>query len=163
MQSGAELIFERLLMYPAEKIHNAESWRKLAEENLGYKSLGIGFIGSLSTVVAASLAVGAVEHAITAGANRKGFEQLEAYHKEMMAIRYGGKFRELGEIENCELAAPDLWLSKEKDANGEIVASYTMLIDDPFIVLQLLDGRPLSIQWKSVEQYWIVNPNQAWL
>ena len=163
MQSGTELVFDSVLMFEAEKLRLAEQLRLSAEKNLQYQSLGIGFIGGLSTVVAASVAMGVIESAVTAGANRKGLEQLNSYHQAMIAIRYGGRFRKLNDIEHCQLAAPELWMSKETDAEGDAAVYYTMLIGDPFVVIHLLDGTPLSVQWSSVEQYWVVLPGQAWL
>ena len=163
MQSGTEYYFDKILMFDAKKIQQAESLRDEAVRNMQHKSSGIGFIGNFTTVIAASLAVGLVEDLVSAKYSRTGFEQLASYHDMIMHIRYHGKFITLDNVDHSQLASPDLWTSIELDGDGNPSKAYTMIPEERFVTIGLLGGAPRSIQWGAVEQYWVVTPGQTWL
>lgn len=150
LNSGAELIFNAVLMFSSDSIQNVESVKALAINKLTPVSTGIGFYGSLGHVVGASVALGLVEGIVNSARSQKGEEAMVDYLRRYIMLHNRGVFRPVLTIRNIQLAEPSLWYSVcEKDGT-----TYR-LIDQPFICIRLANGSPQSIRWSLVEQFWV--------
>ena len=156
LTSGAEINFNAIYMFRTDSLQQIEQLRQDAIQKMTPRSSGIGFIGDIGYVLAASAAVGMLESVVNAGSQSKGDLLLQEYYRRRLDLRYRGEFRALYSIRQIQFADPALWVSiPEQDAN---CITYT-LADDPFICLRKNDGSPISVRWESVEQYWVSLPS----
>lgn len=150
--SGHAYDFDSIYMVPLDVAQNVQRLYDEAAKKLTPKSTGLGFIGDLGFVVAASLATSVVEGAINRGSANAGENLLNQYYQARLALRYAGQFCSIGSIRQIQFPEPTLWASEQKV--GGRPASFTMM-DDPFVLVRTVDGKPITIRWTCVEQYWV--------
>lgn len=152
LTSGHVLEFDSVYMVPLELSQNVQRLYGEAAKKLTPKSTGIGFMGDLGFVVAASLASSVVEGAVNRSSATAGESQLAQYYQAKLALRYAGRFCSIGSIRQIQFPDPSLWAS-EQSTDGRN-ASFTML-EDPFVLVRTDNGKPITIRWSCVEQYWV--------
>lgn len=152
LTSGHSHDFDSVYMVPLDVAQNVQRLYDEAAKKLTPKSSGLGFIGDLGFVVAASLATSALEGAVNRASANAGENLLNQYYHARLALRYAGRFCSIGSIRQIQFPEPSLWASEQNNAGRP--ASFTML-DDPFVVVRTVDGKPITIRWTCVEQYWV--------
>lgn len=156
--AGSVVVFGKILMYRADQISTLLHLQQAAEGYFQRQSLGLGYIGSLTSVLMFQAVTGLIEHGLTNSANKKGHETMAQYHSAVTAVRHSARFRDLAAVQNCEQPTPESWVSQD-DRHQH----WVMFPGEPFITVEQLNGTPISIRWESVAQYWAVTPEQAWL
>lgn len=152
MGSGVTHSFNAIYMVPLDLAQKAQDLYAEAARKFTPKSLGIGFIGDIGFVAAASLASSAIEGIATKISASGGVSLLEQYAKVRLALRYSGTFCKLDAIKQIQFADPTLWAWSH--ISSGVLTTYTVP-DDAFICIRLADGSPTSIRWESVEEYWV--------
>lgn len=150
--SGHAYDFDSIYMVPLDFLQNVQRLYDEAAKKLTPKSTGLGFIGDLGFVVAASLATSAVENVATRISAIGGESLLNQYYRAKLALRSAGQFCSIGSIRQIQFPEPTLWASEQNVAGRP--TSFTML-DEPFVLVRTVDGKPITIRWTCVEQYWV--------
>lgn len=166
LTSGTEINFSSIYMFSTDLIQEIEQLRQSAIQKMTPRSSGIGFIGDIGYVLAASAAAGAVDTLFNSASQKSGDLLMQQYYRRRLELRYKGKFRALHTIQQIQFADPGLWVSlEEPEKSDDIVvmndktppvkpASY-ILADDPFICFCQNNGKPISVRWELVEQFWV--------
>lgn len=155
LSSGSEMLFDAVYMFRSDALMQLEQLQASAFQMLTPRSSGIGFVGDLGAVVAASLAVGVVEKVFNNASQSKGETLMQEYYLRRLELRFKGEFRPLYTVRQIQLADPSLWVSIDEDG-----ATTYRLSDDPFIVVRV-GGNPVSVRWQMVEQFWVDVPKNA--
>ena len=152
LSSGKTIEFTAVYMVPLSLVQQVQNLYNQAVKKFTPKSTGLGFIGDIGFVAAASVATAAVENLANSISASAGNDILQHYSIQRLNLRYAGRFCNVDAIRQIQLADPSLWAS-EQLVNGVIV-SYTMM-DDDFICVKMLDNSPMNVRWSSVEQFWV--------
>lgn len=147
MVSGIEHQCTAVLMFDVVCIRQAEAIRQGIERNFAGFRTGLGFIGSFSSVVIRSLALGMVESAVSQQMTKQGMGQLEDYYQACIRVRNSGQFIELNQIDNIRAPLPATW----RVTTGPALGGF-LLFDDPFVAIQT-KSKTVSIMWDKVEDY----------
>jgi hypothetical protein len=170
LNSGAELRIKAIRLY--DEIDLAELNKKKAEamKLLQGVSTGLGAIGSLEWVLAASVAIGLAEAALSTGAESVGGRLLAEAIEAEQKLREKGVFKPVGIIREIENPLPGLWrvpttrvmqfsvqvrafpLDKTETRTKTVPSAYIHIGDD-FICVQTDDDSVCSIRWSAVESY----------
>lgn len=166
LNSGLELKIKAVRLYDeialaqlnAKKVEAAKMFRGI--------STGLGSIGSIEWVAAASLVIGAAEAALSEGASSAGARLLEEAIQAELKLRKEGVSLPIGKIQHIDSPMPSLWrVASKKDVQIEVkaflgpkmetrtVPSAFVHNGDEFIVVQIEDGSTCSIRWSAVERY----------
>lgn len=87
-------------------------WRRLValgRQQLSTVSSGIGFIGSLGWVVAASLVAGALESAVASAAEKEGIKTLQQAERIFQTLRWSGYTFAIDQIQDLDMPTPIVW------------------------------------------------------
>ncbi len=152
LTSGHAHEFDSVYMVPLDVAQNVQRLYEEAAKKLTPKSTGLGFMGDLGFVVAASLATSVVEGAVNRLTAAGGENLLNQYYQSRLALRYAGKFCSIGSIRQIQFPEPAIWACEQNVAGRSM--SFTML-DDPFVLVRTVEGKPITIRWSCVEQYWV--------
>jgi hypothetical protein len=152
LTSGTEIEFVAVYMVPLLLVQKVQDLYDQAVKKFTPKSSGLGFIGDIGFVAAASIATAAVENVANSLSANAGNLLLQQYSAQRLALRYSGKFCKVDSIRQIQLADPSLWASEQKE-NG-VAVPYTMM-DGDFICVKQKNDSPINIRWSSVEQFWV--------
>ena len=153
LTSGVEVLFNAVYMFRTDSIQQIEQLKQDAIQKMTPRSSGIGFIGDIGYVLAASAAVGALTSIVNSSAQSKGDAIMQEYYRRRLALRSQGEFRWLYTIKQIQFADPGLWVSVPEEEESDKMSF--ILSDDSFVSIRTVDGAPLSIRWQAVEQYWV--------
>lgn len=149
---------QRLLQVTHVKMYHTKAvalWRGMvasAHEKLGGVHSGIGFIGSLGWVVAASAVLGAIEGAVSSANAKEGVRLLGKAGSLMAEIQARGVYIAVSEIENIETPKPANW----RAVQGTI--AFTTL-DEEFIPVRTEEQGDLSVRWSALASIRCFSPS----
>src|SRR5689334_9550992 len=104
--SGATIRILGIYLYPEGAIGHWRSHLALANEQLSGVSTGLGFFGDPGWVLGASLALGALEGALSSAKAQEGRRSLVAAEAAFKDLRSAGRIFELREVEGLDMATP---------------------------------------------------------
>jgi len=166
LNSGAELRITAVRLYEERAVITVNSKKAEAMKLLQGVSTGIGAIGSIEWVLAASVVIGAAEAALSAGASSVGVRVLEEAIQLERRLYSSGSFVPVGNIQQIEVPLPGLWRSPNvsamtpsvqtfledrmayREASSELIHS-----GSDFISVMTDDGSACLIRWSSVERF----------
>jgi hypothetical protein len=166
LNSGAEFQITAVRLYEEQVITKLHAKKAEAMKLLEGVSTGIGAIGSIEWVLAASAVIGATEAALSAGASTAGLRLLqEAIRLEQRLYRTGA-FVPVENIQHIEIPLPGLWRGDYTPKPGvtlqgslskdiERGAPSSILIHDgsDFLSVMTEDGSTSSIRWSAIERF----------
>jgi hypothetical protein len=175
LHSGTELKIKAVRLYDETALGQLNSKKAEAAKLFQGVSTGLGSIGSIGWVAAASLVIGAAEAALSAGASSAGVKLLEETIRAERKLRNEGVFLSIGKIQHIESPMPGLWrvpvtknfevtvplpfdgiFGKNKGLTKietKTISSAFVHNGDEFIIVQTDSGSTCSIRWSSVEHY----------
>lgn len=148
LTSGNCLIIKAVWLYDASVLAAINAKRAEAMAKLRGVSTGIGAIGSIGWVLAASTVIGAVEGALSSVASASGSDLLAQVIRMEQALRTRGVICPVEKIENIESPNPGLWRLYSQKIRVTFIHS-----GDDFLTIQTPDGLVQSIRWSAVESY----------
>jgi len=148
MNSGMDLIVKAVRLYDESGLVKLNSKKAEARKMFQGVSTGLGAIGSIEWVLAASVIIGATEAALSSGAASAGVRLLEEAIYLERKIRNEGVFSPVGTIRQIEDPIPNLWRVSKKDLQGALIHN-----GDEFISMINDDGSSCSIRWGAIERY----------
>ena len=170
LTSGVELKIKAVRLYDEIELAELNSKKVEAMKKFQGVSTGLGAIGSIEWVLAASVVIGAVEAALSAGASSAGARLLEEAIEADRKLRKRGVFCAVGKVQLIENPVPGLWrVPTRKDIQVEVkaflgpkmetrnVPSAFIHNGDEFLSVVAEDDSVCSIRWSTVEQYFRVN------
>ena len=166
LNSGVELKVRAIRLYDENDLAKLNAKKAEAMKLFEGVSTGLGAIGSIGWVLAASVVIGAAEAAMSSSAATAGARLLaEAIQMEKW-LRGRGVFLPVGKISNIENPLPGFWRRKYEKADKvrfntaageqiEMDTSQSALIHngDEFLTVQTDDGSIRSIRWSTAERY----------
>jgi hypothetical protein len=166
LSSGAELRITAVRLYEECAVAKLNSRKAEAMKLLQGVSTGIGAIGPIEWVLAASVVIGAAEAALSAGASSVGLRVLQEAIQLERRLSSSGAFIPVGEIQQIEIPSPGLWRSSSVSVIAPSIRTFTgdrMEFREPpselihngsdFISVMTDDGATSLIRWSSVERF----------
>ena len=166
LNSGLELKVKAMRLYDEYSLSHCNAQKTKAMKLLRGVSTGIGAIGDVGWVLAASAVVGALEGALSAGASSEGVSLLTEALEMEKRIRDKGAFKPIKSILQIENPIPGLWrVPFNRDVQVQVtgflgpkmenrtVPSAYIHNGDEFIVVRNEDDSVCAIRWSSVERY----------
>jgi hypothetical protein len=166
LNSGVEIKIKAVRLYDEIALAQLNAKKAEAAKMFQGVSTGLGSIGSIEWVAAASVVIGAAEAALSAGASSAGARLLEEVIRAERKLRREGVFSSIDKIQYIENPIPGLWrVPGKKDIQVEVKAFLGPKIEtktvpsafvhngDEFVVVQTDDGSNCSLRWSSVERY----------
>jgi hypothetical protein len=166
LSSGAELSVKAVCLYDEFDLGKISARRSEGLKKLGGVSTGLGAIGSVEWVLAASVVIGAAEALLSAGASSEGTRLLQEAMSDERRLRKEGVFCAVGKIQDIETPVPGLWRvpttervsvrvpgflgpkMEDRNLNSALIHN-----GDEFISVLTEDGAVFSIRWDAVESY----------
>jgi len=149
LTSGASLSVVQIKLFDAQALQRLATMRATAATQMGGVSTGLGAVGSLDWVLMASVAIGAVESAMSNAAAKQGAETLRNALILERKIRRTGSFFPVGMIDQIEQASPAHW---EVPAQA-LAPSGFIHNGEGFIVVKDSEDTSTAIRWSTVEAY----------
>jgi hypothetical protein len=109
LSSGAELKVKAVCLYDELDLGEISAKRSEGFKKLGGVSTGLGAIGSVEWVLAASVVIGAAEAILSSGASSEGKRLLQEAMLDDRRLRKKGVFCAVGQIKMIESPVPGLW------------------------------------------------------
>ena len=171
LSSGAEIRVKAICLYDEIALGKLSAKKAEALKKLQGVSTGLGAIGSIEWVLAASVLIGAAEAALSAGAASAGTYLLQQVMEDDRKLRKEGVFCPVGRIQFIEMPLPGLWrVPREREVLIEVPSfiglskmeprtldSALVHNGDEFLSVVADDGSVCSIRWGAVERYVRVN------
>lgn len=191
LSSGQTVRMRAVLLYDADELSDISNLRRQATQKLGGVSSGIGFLGSPSWVIGASVATSIIESALSSGVQKQGLQLLQAADARSKALVDKGRYCDIARIDNAHLPHPASWscevdvrlsvdlgkiswgersnfLKKHNRTKAdvhdnfvEIVVTRRMVHTGDDFVQMDTDIGPLSIRWSHVTAYSYPKPSNA--
>lgn len=149
---------QRLLKVTHIKMYHTKAvalWRGMvasAHEKLGGVHTGIGFIGSLGWVVAASAVLGAIEGSLSSANAKEGVRLLGKAGSLMAESQARGIYITVSEIDNIETPKPATWRATQ----GTI--AFTTL-DEEFLPVRTEEQGDLMVRWSALASVRYCSPS----
>lgn len=152
--SGAKLIVKAVRLYDEIALAELNSKKHQAMEMLKGVSTGLGAIGSIGWVLAASAIIGAAEAVMSAGVSSAGSRLLEEVLQADKKLRNEGVFFTIGKIQHIENPLPGFWrVPNTGELETQTIRSAFVHNGDEFISVLVDDDSVYSIRWNAVESY----------
>lgn len=149
LTSGASLCITKIKLFDAAALQRLATMRATAATQMGGVSTGLGAIGSLSWVLMASAAIGAVESAMSNAAAKQGAETFRNALTLERKIRQSASFFPVGMIDQIEHPFPGYW---EVPAQPMAPPGFIHSGKD-FVIVKNSEGTSTALHWSAVESY----------
>ena len=146
MRSGTQLVVTEFSLYPKDIILHAQEVAAKAKAKAGGFSTGLGFWGSPTWVIGGSLALGALEAAVSGTMATGAVDLLKEFERLHTQARKLRKSIPVSKITNVELITPFSWTAYSQTDlihNGE-----------PYVIVKTDQGKEITVVWENVEQYY---------
>ncbi len=166
LNSGVELRITTIRLYEEQAVAKLNAKKAEAVKLLQGVSTGIGAIGSVEWVLAASAIIGAAEAALSSGASSAGIQLLEEAIQLERRLFRNGAYVAVNQIQEIEVPLPSLWkgvrsrkfdvaVQVSTDTRKDLQQGSPTLIHDggDFVSVTIDDGSVCSIRWSSVESF----------
>lgn len=147
--SGRELKINKVKLFDLQLVRKIEALRQNASKNLNGFSSGIGFFGSLESVVAASAVTGIIEGTISNQMAKQGAAQLTEAVRLSNLLRETASYVQVSSIENIKYPDFGMWRAVviERSQKREMVH-----IASNYVFVEI-EGKESAVFWDKIEQY----------
>jgi hypothetical protein len=159
LHSGAELEIKSLRFYDETAVAALNKNKAEAFKLCGDVSTGLIPIGTLTTVIEASLAIGLVEGLLSGASASAGEKVLAEAIIMERKLRASGKWCAVGDIEHIDIPIPAFWRapftqSIDMDGHeGKTKARARIHNGDEFVIGMTEENTACSFRWTSVDHY----------
>ena len=155
LNSGLELKVKAIRLFDEIELAEVNAKKAKAMEMFKGVSTGIGAWGSIEWVLAASVAIGAVESVLSAGAASSGADLLREAIQAERQLRKEGVFFPVSKIQYIDTPIPGGWRAFAK--KSKVVTAFVHIGDD-FISVKTDDDSICSVRWSAVESNYYSKP-----